>query len=238
LTSGVKVAYARLVLTTLGYEFAEEQYSDGSREYGVDYWDSSEENSTVFQFKSTDYKDGIDPSRKVEPHHLTDLPRIHNLLSNLEVETPKANLKVTAFLERLRHNIRRHNERTSKSIEPYEVSIYLAVLASSFTIQAKEEFDTQSKKSLISLGIGKIRVSYYAILIDDLIMEKWRRTNTEWKDSNGKKRDYINLTVCENQLIKEAKSCMFFTRAIDLVEAYQDFGYQIFKVDPFVKTII
>ena len=61
-------AYSRLVLTNLGYNFIEEQYSDGGREYGIDYWDSSEEMSVIFQFKSTDFSGGIDQTRKVVPN--------------------------------------------------------------------------------------------------------------------------------------------------------------------------
>jgi len=224
-----KKAYARLVLATLGYDFVDEQYSDGSGEYGIDYWDSSEETSVIFQFKSTNFSQGIDESRKVVPGHLTDIPRILNTLKAIDGEVTRANKSLEGFLNRIRHNMRRYYESPVKHDEYYGVSIYLAVLASSFTPQAKDEFDRQCEEQLLYLKQGRLKLSYNAVLIDDLINEKWKSTNTEWKDSNGKNRNFIELSVCNDKLIDEAKSYVFFTKAIDLVEAYNSFGFQIFE---------
>jgi len=193
-----KEAYARLVLSTLGYEFVEDQYSDGSREYGIDYWDSSEETSILFQFKSTDFSQGVDDSRKVIPGHLTDLPRIVNILKTLDGEFKSPNASVSEFLNRLRYNIRRYYDSPVKHDESYTISIYLAVLASSFTEQAEDEFDRQCEESILHLTRYPLKLSYKTVLIDDLINEKWRSTNTEWRDINGKKRDSIKLSVCDD----------------------------------------
>ncbi|MBM4274473.1 MAG: hypothetical protein FJ134_08445 [Deltaproteobacteria bacterium] len=224
-----KEAYARLVLATLDYEFIKEQYSDGSREFGIDYWDSSEETSVIFQFKSTDFSKGIDESRKVIPIHLTDLPRIRNILKSIDGEPIKANTSVSEFINRLRHNMRRYYDSPVKHDEPYGISIYLAVLASSFTSQAQDEFERNCEELMLYLKLGQIKFSYIPILIDDLINEKWRSTNTEWRDCNGQKRNFIDLAVCKKSMIDEPKSCVFFTRAMDLFESYQRFGYQIFE---------
>ena len=64
--------------------------------------------------------------------------------------------------------------------------------------------------------------------MDDLLSDFWREKNAEWRTSDGTKDDKIDLEVC-GQMLESPKALVFFTKARNLVEAYDKFGYQIFE---------
>jgi hypothetical protein len=102
-------------------------------------------------------------------------------------------------------------------------------LAHKLSAQAQEEFEKLSAKTELDLGEILIGVRFQLKLVDELISERWRKENEQWKDRSGKKREKVRLTICDNQVLRPGPSYVFFTRAIDLVRAYEDFGYQIFE---------
>ena len=55
-----------------------------------------------------------------------------------------------------------------------------------------------------------------------------RKTKTG--ETRAAKRERRSASrVCESQVLRPGQSYVFFTHAIDLVRAYEDFGYQIFE---------
>ena len=68
----------------------------------------------------------------------------------------------------------------------------------------------------------------HLVSIDDILSTKWAQRNVAWKDKTGRNREEMLLHV-QGDAILEAKSAVFFAPAYDLVQAYEDFGYQIFE---------
>ena len=72
------------------------------------------------------------------------------------------------------------------------------------------------------------------ITFDELLATYWRETNREWRDKAGNSRDYVLLfPELDNddtaKWIPAHDSAVFYSRAVDLVRAFDDFGYQIFE---------
>ena len=110
----------------------------------------------------------------------------------------------------------------------YKITVYFLGLAKGFTPQAEAEFAKITAMPPIMSGRVKIEVSVIPVFIDDLLSEKWQQRNVDWRDREGKKREEVSFSVV-GEAIVEPKSAVFFTRAYDLVQAYEDYGYQIFE---------
>ena len=133
-----------------------------------------------------------------------------------------------ANLKELRAAIERHGKAPDSREEPYVIDIYFVVMAASLTAQAQEEFQKIQNIRLVEWGGYKISLRYYLVMLDDLMAEKWRESNADWRTSEGKKDEFITLSV-SGGMIDYPKSVVFFTKAIDLVNAFDTFGYQIFE---------
>ena len=244
-------AFLRVGLRTLGFDPDEGYITDGPLDCGFDFINVTQEEASVFQAKSVIFQGGVPLNDKFDATYLGDLRRIISVIQNLENLPEEANKKVTSALTSMRNEVNRRalalNPQTediipildnelslqvtsvSQNATPiYKISIYFLGLAHSFTSQAQAEFDSLTNVPLIMSGRVKIEVSIIPVFIDDLLSEKWQQRNTDWKDREGKKREEIHLSVV-GEAIVESKSAVFFTRAYDLVQAYEDYGYQIFE---------
>ncbi|MFX0196879.1 MAG: AIPR family protein [Candidatus Hodarchaeota archaeon] len=65
--------------------------------------------------------------------------------------------------------------------------------------------------------------------LDTLIDERWREQNREWRDKEGKHQKSIDLHPYDGDWVGAKQDVVFYCPAIDLVNAYEDFGYQIFE---------
>ncbi len=101
-------------------------------------------------------------------------------------------------------------------------------MARGFTSQGAEEFARISQEKSIEYGNQRIRLSTIPIFLDDLIAERWRESNTDWRTSTNERDNTIELHV-RGEMISSAKSAVFFTNAHDLVTAFDRFGYQMFE---------
>ena len=113
----------------------------------------------------------------------------------------------------------------------YDINIYFAALAEEFTEQAKEEYDQIKSFDSFRHNDVKVNLKYLVYFVDDLMEAKWRQQNTQWKNKKGKKQEGIPITVVAGKdgVLKNSKWCAFFGKAVDLVRAYKDLGYQIFE---------
>ncbi len=139
----------------------------------------------------------------------------------------EANSKVADFLKELRSAVHRHS-LTQAADTPFEVTIFFCCLARGFTSQGAEEFARISQEKSIEYGNQRIRLSTIPIFLDDLIAERWRESNTDWRTSTNERDNTIELHV-RGEMISSAKSAVFFTNAHDLVTAFDRFGYQMFE---------
>jgi hypothetical protein len=221
-------AFIHVALDILGNDFDPFDITDGRGDYGIDFISVEEHRATIYQFKSQEFETHIQDDYKAPPTHLTDLSRIQSLLRDLDHVPKEANAKVQANLKELRAAIERHGKAPDALEEPYVIDIYFVVMAASLTAQAQEEFHKIQNIGLVEWGGYKICLRYYPVTLDDLIAEKWRESNADWRTSDGKKDEFVTLSV-SGGMIDYPKSVVFFTKAIDLVRAFDTFGYQIFE---------
>jgi hypothetical protein len=132
------------------------------------------------------------------------------------------------LIKRLRSEISRKALVPKPSELTYSVCIYFCCLSNGLTSQANKELAHIANTQPIEYGGAKLLVEIIPIFVDDLISARWREVNSEWKTADGKKEDTLFLTVADG-VISTAKSVVFFTKAIDLVNAFDRFGYQIFE---------
>ena len=221
-------AFIHVALDILGYEIDQNSLSDGRGDCGIDYWVMEERGATIFQFKSHDFTYGLIPTLKADPTYIVDLPRIAQLLNNLNEIPEDANSKVQTFLKELRSAVYRYSLTEAAKSEPFEITIYFCCLAQGFTSQAEGEFTKYAAIRQATWGEHTLSVSVSARFIDDFIAAEWRESNTDWRNSEGKPEEHIELHVC-GEMITSPKSLVFFTKAYDLVQAFDRFGYQMFE---------
>ena len=152
-------AFSQAALQILGYELETGVMSDGRGDFGIDYWIVEERTATVFQFKSHDFTDGLNPSFYADPKYLSDLPRIESLLINLNQVPEEANSKVKDFIKELRSAIHRYNLTQQSKEIPFELTVFFCCLAKGFTSQAQLEFDRLTAAKVVDAGGQKIRNS-------------------------------------------------------------------------------
>lgn len=237
----VEAGFLNVAVRDFGYDIESGFRTDGSGDFGFDYLEVSEREAFIFQSKSVDAETLIDygGDNVLSPDKINDLHRILSVLDNLNEIPENANAKLKKALEELRVQISRagraidHDDlrRTAPVDEEpaYLITIIFVALAHRLSAQAQEEFEKLSARTELHLGEILIGVRFQLKLVDELISERWRKENEHWKDRSGKKREKVRLTICDNQVLQPGPSYVFFTRAIDLVRAYEDFGYQIFE---------
>lgn len=221
-------AFARLLSKYLGLDDSLGESSDGAYDCGVDYWELFDDSANVYQLKRLDQPPSkVSEVAKASATQLSDIRRVVELFENLEGGPKKANRSVTKFLANLRARIERGD--ADPDAEPFRVRVYLCSMSRGFTEQAQGEVDKLSQSREIEYRERKIELDFVPVMLEDLLLKRWHSHNSEWRDRTNKKRDSIKLRVGENAWIRSAKSAVFFTKAIDLVRAFEDFGYQLFE---------
>jgi hypothetical protein len=132
-------AFSQVALDMLGYEQGSGTSSDGRGDFGIDYWIVDERAATVFQFKSHDYTDKLDPDFHADSKYLTDLPRIESVLTHLNEVPKQANQRVQDFVKELRSTVHRYSLTTTAREAPFQITIFFCCLASGFTRRAFEQ---------------------------------------------------------------------------------------------------
>jgi hypothetical protein len=238
---GPEEAFLRVALRTYGFDPDEGYHTDGPLDCGLDFVFVTQEETSIFQSKSIEYDGELPLATKLDATYLNDLRRILEVITNLDRLPKDANGVVIEALTSMRTEITRRALILAAGVVPHEVgtdvldeepeyrvNIYFFGLAKEFTPQADAEFARLSGINNIQYGRVKLTIAVHPIFIDDILSIKWQQRNVDWKDKTGKKRDEITLHVNGDAII-DTKSAVFFAPAYDLVQAYEDLGYQIFE---------
>ncbi|MBB4397164.1 hypothetical protein [Bradyrhizobium sp. ERR14] len=121
--------------------------------------------------------------------YLADLPRIRHLLEHLNDVPKEANQRVQEFIKEVGIAIHRYNASSIAKETPFEITIFFCCLSNGLTKQAAEEYARFSAPLNITWSNQAIHVSTFPIFIDELIAERWRESNTDWRTANGERDD-------------------------------------------------
>lgn len=226
-------AAERIIALKFGYDLDEVQFVDGAGDRGIDFWYASNGGLYVYQVKThyqTEYGQ-LNINTPFDSKGVSDLMRAKNfLLGNTVVDEDHRLATLKNHFKRL---IRDHESRGSDN--PLHVFLTLVILGEKLTDQALEELaDFEAKYQRPAL-YDNVPVAFHVDLqtIDDILRSAWHEENRAWIDVKGNKRDSILLTPLrqsdKRHYLNDNKSAIFYCRALDLVTAYEDFGYQIFE---------
>src|SRR5258707_13546285 len=109
-------------------------------------------------------------------------------------------------------------ENDGREITAFSITIMLLALGEKFTPQAQTEFNMLAATQIQYAGVD-LHITVIPVFIDDLLEEIWSQRNDDWKDRTGTKKDKITLHVV-GDVIKDAKTAIFYAKAYDFVEAF------------------
>ena len=227
-------ASQQVIAQRLGYDLDEIEFVDGSGDRGIDFWYTSGGGVYLYQVKTHDLaQDGdINVIEPFDGMGVADLSKAYNLIVSRNHLSEGHRLE--KLLRRIDYLARNYKSRESKN--PLQVYFSLIVLGERLTEQAFDELAEFEKTLAQGYIFQGIPVEFFVDLktIDDLLKEAWREDNYEWYDVNGERRDSIRLTPLrqargERDYLNDNKSAIFYSKAVDLIKAYEDFGYQRFE---------
>lgn len=224
----LSTVFTRVVAEWLGYDLEAISFLD-SKDRGIDFWFETDSGFDIFQVKTHDHPDGkIDLGKPFDNEGVLDLHRVEKYLLAPSPREPTDALR--GFRHKWEHAI--SSKRAEKSAEPIVVNLGLVILGSALTQGADGEWKAflQSCHPLKKYHDVNIRLTPVLYTVDELIEAHWRVDNRDWKDNAGKNKDFIELRP-ENpeQILINNNTAVFYCKAIDLVRAYQEFGYQLFE---------
>lgn len=229
-------AFVRVAAQWLGFDEIEEtNFTDSPGDRGIDFWYGSDEGFEIYQVKSHElgaFNEIVLTPFNAEGVH--DLQRSIAFLFD-EYADPSSNLKLSHFRQQWEYAFtRRKMPNAHEEPPPVLVSMNLVLFGEGLTQPAQEEFDTLTRELRKDRNYKNIPVEVRVrlICIDDIINSRWREINRDWRDKSGRKRNTIDLypeTAQERNWISGKNSAVFYCRAIDLVMAFEEFGYQIFE---------
>jgi hypothetical protein len=239
LTDGVgfSEAFASVSLDWLGYEqntYLKRVDSKGDR--AVDYYKVSTNEVEVFQFKSQDFTKVFDVKRSADPSLLADVRRIIEFFRTLETPSAIGNKKVQQFRNEVISELAGIRDARdalaegggelleAKLAEPFQITINLVGLFDGLSAQAAEELERiRSENVVMSVHGVDVLCEINTYFIDDLIGEKWKKSNAEWRDHTGKQDEWPEFETRFHTI--DARKCIVsFVKAKDLINAYNRFG--------------
>jgi hypothetical protein len=223
-------AFVRVAADWLGYDDLEEDdFVDGSRDRGVDFWYATDPGFEIFQIKSHE----LGPLGGVQTEAfgsdgVQDLQRILPFLTD-ENGGPVHSKRLERFRQRWEYSITRR--RMGEAPEPLQVNLGLILFGAGLTDQAQEEYDAFARSLSDPQRYKGVEIEARTKLytVDDIMLTRWRQENRAWRDKQGRKRTHVDLHPEPGQWISGRGNAVFHCRAIDLVMAFEDFGYQIFE---------
>jgi len=227
-------AFVRLAAEWLGYEDLEDDhFVDGAGDRGVDFWYESDPGFDIMQVKSHQLgNSGEIQTESFDKTGVLDLGRVKTYMLDDKVVDEK-----NKNLQHFRHQWESAITRRSMGMEtePFQVNLGLVLFGEGLTEPAHNEyeaFERSLKQPQEYRGVPiEFRTRLYTI--NNILLERWRQDNREWLDSLNHKRDYVDLfprpQAEEKVWLYSHNSVIFYCRAIDLIKAYDSFGYQIFE---------
>jgi hypothetical protein len=228
------IAFVRLSAKWLGYiDLEDDQFTDGADERGIDFWYESDSGFEMFQVKS--HKLGPMNEIDIRPFDkdgVMDLVRIKNFMSDPSTP-PTTNTKINLFRQQWESAIMRR--QIGDTAHPLHVGLNLVLFGEGLTGPAQEEFDSIAKSLRQPIDYKGVKVEFRVKIftITDILIDRWRQDNRDWLDKSGRKSDYISLRPQpfkeEKTWISRYDNVIFYCKAVDLINAYNEFGYQIFE---------
>ena len=224
-------SFVRVAAEWLGYDqlAEEEHFVDGAGDRGVDFWYASDTGFDVFQVKSH----RLGPLGKVRTEHfdaegVRDLQRILTFLTDENADALGFR-KLQRFRDHWEHAISRL--RMGEATPPLQLMLGLIVLGDGLTNPGQQEYDSfvASLSGFEAYREVPIEVRSKLYTVDDIMLARWRQDNREWRNRSGQKRSTIDLYPETDQWIHGRQSAVFHCRAIDVIMAFEGFGYQIFE---------
>lgn len=226
-------AFIKVAAEWLGYDdLDDDNFVCGMGDRGNDFFNITETGFDIFQVKSHQLTStGEIHGGLFDSEGVNDLNRVVSLLLN--GETKLDNKKLQKFMQSWLSTIMRRKMGTRT--EPIEVNLGLILFGQGLTNPAQKEYEDFEKTLKKSFEFQGIPVSFRArkYTLEDILLSRWREQNQDWVDKENKKRDYIELFPQAQEKEKGwlywHDSAVFYCRAIDLIRAYDNFGYQIFE---------
>ncbi len=233
IVSSTHQAFVRVAALWLGFdELEESRFVDGSGDRGIDFWYVSDEGFEIYQVKSHDLGNlGELQLLRFNSEGVQDLQRATSFLLD-ERASSSLNSRLNSFRQQWEYAFARRKMDDEPS--PVLVSLNLVLFGNGLTTSAQAEFETFARELHEPRYYKGIPVEVRARLIgtDEIVNSRWREINRDWRDKTGRKRDAIDLfpeTTQDHSWIRGRDSAVFYCRAIDLIVAFEDFGYQIFE---------
>ena len=232
-------AAPRVLISWLGYQSEGEDrvtFID-AKDSGIDAWylaDSSTSPETgieIFQVKTHELtSDGLLCLDPFDNEGVNDLARAKSLLLSDISQHSVSNEKIRDLLTNWSYTIRNWKLRETPS--EILVTLNLIILGEKLTPQALDEFKRLGTSNNDPVHLDNVSVKFNTVLytIDNIINSRWREENRVWRDSSGQKHTSIKLEpIKEIDYISDNKNAVFYCSTIDLVNAYQLLGYQLFE---------
>lgn len=229
-------AFVRVGSSWLHYSLYDENFVDGAGDHGIDFWYSSGTGFDFFQVKSHILDNEKISDLKFNNEGVNDLKRVKAYLIDPD-RAPEANTKLKLLIDRWNYVLIDNKSKYSDENETNIINVKLAliIIGDELTKPAMEEFESFKRENETPYILGNNQIFFNVGLysIKDIIEIKWREENREWKDVDGKKKNWIELhPEYRNdrfEVLKDNNSAVFYCPLIDLVKAYKQFGYQIFE---------
>jgi hypothetical protein len=200
--------------------------SDGKGDRGIDWFRVSRSSATIYQFKGTqDFSRGSF-SKPVTPGDLSDLRRILDYLETISQKKKIQNRRAKKFQNSV--NIRLNAiEEANEDVFFFTVNYFVA--KDGLTDQAADEFKEieERAKAIKEIGPVLVEVRIHLRLIDDVLEERWKQQNQQWKTRTGQNEEWITIRA-NDRGIDDGACSILFCRGIDLIRAYEDLGHRFF----------
>jgi hypothetical protein len=241
-------AFARVATQWLGYSDIEADQFLLYKDRGIDFYIASPSLFEVFQVKTHKTKASGDfDLSSFDKEGVNDLDRAHNLILGSQSAKPDSP-QLQFFLEKWHvalNSAKAARDATEGKIKKENsiiVNLTLVLIGEGLTTEAQDEFNILLKNLEKPKKIEGIDVYFRPILmnIDDILRNRWREDNLEWRDKNGIKREEIELApdrIGNNCFISAEGNAVFYCRALDLIMAFEDLGYQIFEPNVRAKIV-
>lgn len=224
-------AFSRVAATWLGYDLEDEAFVDGPSDHGIDFWLASASGFDIFQVKTHDLLPaGLDLS-VFGIEGVKQLDQAKNFLLFPNQKVPQALKPLQG--EWLRFLADKSTLKISSPSEnSLRVTLNLVLLGAGLTSDAHDQFEalkhSVSGHAFDVGGFEGINVFFSAALytIDDLIKIRQRERAKQRKNFD------VDLYLkSPDQYTNDRDSILFYSRAVDLVEAFSVHGYVLFEAN-------
>lgn len=223
-------AAVRVLLQWLRYDLDHITLID-NQDRGIDAWITTDAGFDIFQVKTHQInEDRLLDLRPFDARGVHDLERAKTFLLHEHSQNVQ-NKVLKQLLHQWHSTIRSY--KMAGEVVPMPVTLHLIILGDQLTPQASLEFKAfqSSLAPLVHIEPDQVPIQFHAALhtIDQVIDGRWREVNRDWTDQKGRHYDRINLGLSNKEYISDNANAVFYCKAIDLVNAYEKLGYQIFE---------